>query len=413
MAILDQLTSQQAIDLEKRYGAHNYHPLPVVLNRGEGVFVWDVEGKKYYDFLSAYSAVNQGHCHPKIVEALKDQAGLLTLTSRAFHNDILGQYEKYVTELFGYDKILPMNTGVEGGETALKLCRKWAYKVKGIQQNKAKILFAENNFWGRTLAAVSSSSDPSAFNDYGPYLPGFEIIKYNDLKALEIALEDPNVAGFMVEPIQGEAGVMVPDEGYLRKAYELCKSKNVLFIADEVQTGISRTGKLYCCQHEGVKPDILILGKALSGGVFPVSAALADDEIMMTIKPGEHGSTFGGNPLGCRVAMAALKVAVDENLAANAEKLGNIFRTELSSFASKNNLLKSVRGKGLLNAILINDTEDSSTAWDICLKLRDNGLLAKPTHGNIIRFAPPLVITEEQIMDCISIIKNTINDFEI
>ena len=413
MAILDQLTSQQAIDLEKRYGAHNYHPLPVVLNRGEGVFVWDVEGKKYYDFLSAYSAVNQGHCHPKIVEALKDQAGLLTLTSRAFHNDILGQYEKYVTELFGYDKILPMNTGVEGGETALKLCRKWAYKVKGIQQNKAKILFAENNFWGRTLAAVSSSSDPSAFNDYGPYLPGFEIIKYNDLKALEIALEDPNVAGFMVEPIQGEAGVMVPDEGYLKKAYELCKSKNVLFIADEVQTGISRTGKLYCCQHEGVKPDILILGKALSGGVFPVSAALADDEIMMTIKPGEHGSTFGGNPLAMRVAMAALKVAVDENLAANAEKLGSLFRKELSSFASKNNLLKSVRGKGLLNAILINDTEDSSTAWDICLKLRDNGLLAKPTHGNIIRFAPPLVITEEQIMDCISIIKNTINEFEI
>jgi len=413
MAILDQLTSQQAIDLEKRYGAHNYHPLPVVLNRGEGVFVWDVEGKKYYDFLSAYSAVNQGHCHPKIVEALKDQAGLLTLTSRAFHNDILGQYEKYVTELFGYDKILPMNTGVEGGETALKLCRKWAYKVKGIQQNKAKILFAENNFWGRTLAAVSSSSDPSAFNDYGPYLPGFEIIKYNDLKALEIALEDPNVAGFMVEPIQGEAGVMVPDEGYLKKAYELCKSKNVLFIADEVQTGISRTGKLYCCQHEGVKPDILILGKALSGGVFPVSAALADDEIMMTIKPGEHGSTFGGNPLGCRVAMAALKVAVDENLAANAEKLGSLFRKELSSFASKNNLLKSVRGKGLLNAILINDTEDSSTAWDICLKLRDNGLLAKPTHGNIIRFAPPLVITEEQIMDCVAIIKKTINEFEI
>ena len=411
MAILDQLTSQQAIDLEKRYGAHNYHPLPVVLNRGEGVFVWDVEGKKYYDFLSAYSAVNQGHCHPKIVEALKDQAGLLTLTSRAFHNDILGQYEKYVTELFGYDKILPMNTGVEGGETALKLCRKWAYKVKGIQQNKAKILFAENNFWGRTLAAVSSSSDPSAFNDYGPYLPGFEIIKYNDLKALEIALEDPNVAGFMVEPIQGEAGVMVPDEGYLKKAYELCKSKNVLFIADEVQTGISRTGKLYCCQHEGVKPDILILGKALSGGVFPVSAALADDEIMMTIKPGEHGSTFGGNPLGCRVAMAALKVAVDENLAANAEKLGSLFRKELSSFASKNNLLKSVRGKGLLNAILINDTEDSSTAWDICLKLRDNGLLAKPTHGNIIRFAPPLVMTEKQLMECIAIIKKTISEF--
>ena len=363
------LSSAEAMALENKYGAHNYHPLPVVLNKGKGVYVWDVEGKKYYDFLSAYSAVNQGHCHPKIIDALKQQADLLTLTSRAFHNDVLGQYEKYVTELFGYDKILPMNTGVEGGETALKLCRKWAYKVKGIEQNKAKILFAENNFWGRTLAAVSSSTDPSAFNDYGPYLPGFEIVKYNDLKALEKALEDPNVAGFMVEPIQGEAGVMVPDEGYLKKAYELCKSKNVLFIADEVQTGISRTGKLYCCQHEGVKPDILILGKALSGGVFPVSAALADDEIMMTIKPGEHGSTFGGNPLGCRVAMAALKVAVDEDLAANAEKLGIIFRSELSTFASENNLLKSVRGKGLLNALLINDTEDSSTAWDICLNL--------------------------------------------
>ncbi|RZP15076.1 MAG: ornithine--oxo-acid transaminase [Flavobacteriales bacterium] len=412
MAILDQLTSQQAIDLEKRYGAHNYHPLPVVLERGEGVFLWDVEGKKYYDFLSAYSAVNQGHCHPKIIHALKNQADLLTLTSRAFHNNVLGKYEKYITELFGYDKILPVNTGVEGGETALKLCRKWAYKVKGIKKNKAKILFAENNFWGRTLAAVSSSTDPSAFNDYGPYLPGFEIIKYNDLKALEKALEDPNVAGYMVEPIQGEAGVLVPDDGYLRKAYDLCKSKNVLFIADEVQTGISRTGKLYCCQHEGVKPDILILGKALSGGVFPVSAALANNEIMMTIKPGEHGSTFGGNPLGCSIAMAALKVAVDEKLADNAEKLGIIFRKELSDFALENNLVKSVRGKGLLNAILINDTEESKTAWNICLKLRDNGLLAKPTHGNIIRFAPPLIITEKQLLDCISIIKKTINEFD-
>ena len=412
MAILDQLTSQQAIDLEKRYGAHNYHPLPVVLERGEGVFLWDVEGKKYYDFLSAYSAVNQGHCHPKIINALKNQADLLTLTSRAFHNNVLGKYEKYITELFGYDKILPMNTGVEGGETALKLCRKWAYKVKGIKKNKAKILFAENNFWGRTLAAVSSSTDPSAFNDYGPYLPGFEIVKYNDLNALEKALEDPNIAGYMVEPIQGEAGVLVPDDGYLRKAYDLCKSKNVLFIADEVQTGISRTGKLYCCQHEGVKPDILILGKALSGGVFPVSAALANDEIMMTIKPGEHGSTFGGNPLGCSIAMAALKVAVDENLADNAEKLGIIFRKELSDFALENNLVKSVRGKGLLNAILINDTEESKTAWNICLKLRDNGLLAKPTHGNIIRFAPPLIITEKQLLDCISIIKKTINEFD-
>jgi ornithine--oxo-acid transaminase len=412
MAILDQLTSQQAIDLETRYGAHNYHPLPVVLERGEGVFLWDVEEKKYYDFLSAYSAVNQGHCHPKIINALKNQADLLTLTSRAFHNNVLGKYEKYITELFGYDKILPMNTGVEGGETALKLCRKWAYKVKGIKKNKAKILFAENNFWGRTLAAVSSSTDPSAFNDYGPYLPGFEIVKYNNLNALEKALEDPNIAGYMVEPIQGEAGVLVPDDGYLRKAYDLCKSKNVLFIADEVQTGISRTGKLYCCQHEGVKPDILILGKALSGGVFPVSAALANDEIMMTIKPGEHGSTFGGNPLGCSIAMAALKVAVDENLADNAEKLGIIFRKELSDFALENNLVKSVRGKGLLNAILINDTEESKTAWNICLKLRDNGLLAKPTHGNIIRFAPPLIITEKQLLECISIIKKTINEFE-
>jgi ornithine--oxo-acid transaminase len=412
MAVLDKLTSQEAIELENKYGAHNYHPLPVVLNRGEGVHVWDVEGKKYYDFLSAYSAVNQGHCHPKIVDALINQAKKLTLTSRAFHNDTLGRYEKYITNLFGYDKVLPMNTGVEGGETALKLCRKWAYKVKGIPENKAKILFAENNFWGRTLAAVSSSTDPSAYEDYGPYLPGFEIVKYNDLSALEKALEDSNVAGFMVEPIQGEAGVMVPDDGYLKKAYELCKSKNVLFIADEVQTGVSRTGKLFCCQHENIKPDILILGKALSGGVFPVSAALADDEIMMTIKPGEHGSTFGGNPIACEVAMAALKVAVDEKLDENAEKLGKIFRAELTEFCKTNNLVNSVRGKGLLNAILINDSEESSTAWDICMKLRDNGLLAKPTHGNIIRFAPPLVITEEQLMDCIAIIKSTISEFK-
>ena len=412
MAVLNKLTSHEAIELENKHGAHNYHPLPVVLSKGEGVHVWDVEGKKYYDFLSAYSAVNQGHCHPKIIDAMIAQAKVLTLTSRAFHNDVLGEYEKYVTNLFGYDKILPMNTGVEGGETALKLCRKWAYKVKGVPENKAKILFAENNFWGRTLAAVSSSTDPSAFNDYGPYIPGFEIVKYNDLDALEKALQDPNVAGFMVEPIQGEAGVVVPDEGYLKKAYELCKSKNVLFIADEVQTGISRTGKLFCCQHEGVKPDILILGKALSGGVFPVSAALADDEVMLTIKPGEHGSTFGGNPIACKVAMAALKVAVDENLSENAEKLGIIFREELTAFANENSLVKSVRGKGLLNAVLINDTEDSSTAWDICMKLRDNGLLAKPTQGNIIRFAPPLVITEAQLMDCISIIKNTISEFQ-
>jgi ornithine--oxo-acid transaminase len=412
MSITEKTLSQQAIDQENKYGAHNYHPLPVVLNKGEGVFVWDVEGKKYYDFLSAYSAVNQGHCHPKIVEALKQQASLLTLTSRAFHNDVLGTYEKYVTTLFGYDKILPMNTGVEGGETALKLCRKWAYKVKGIKPNKAKILFAENNFWGRTLAAVSSSTDPSAFNDYGPYLPGFEIVKYNDLQDLERALEDPNVAGFMVEPIQGEAGVMVPDEGYLKKAYNLCKSKNVLFIADEVQTGISRTGKLYCCQHEGIKPDILILGKALSGGVFPVSAALADDEIMMTIKPGEHGSTFGGNPLGCKVAMAALEVAVEENLADNAHRLGTIFRAELNKYKQTSTICNGVRGKGLLNAILINDDEQSDTAWNICMRLRDNGLLAKPTHGNIIRFAPPLVITQAQLYECISIITETLKEFE-
>lgn len=413
MSAIEKTISQKSIDLEYKYGAHNYHPLPVVLNRGEGVYVWDVEGKKYYDFLSSYSAVNQGHCHPKIVAALVEQASLLTLTSRAFHNDVLGAYEKYVTTLFGYDKILPMNTGVEGGETALKLCRKWAYKVKGIAPNKAKILFAENNFWGRTLAAVSSSTDPSAFNDYGPYLPGFEIVKYNDLKALEKALEDPNVAGFMVEPIQGEAGVMVPDEGYLKKAYDLCKSKNVLFIADEVQTGISRTGKLYCCQHEGVKPDILILGKALSGGVFPVSAALADDEIMMTIKPGEHGSTFGGNPLGCRVAMAALEVAVDEKLADNAAYLGNIFRAELNKYIETSTICSAVRGKGLLNAIIINDDEESDIAWNICMKLRDNGLLAKPTHGNIIRFAPPLVMTKEQLLDCVSIITATLKEFEV
>jgi len=412
MEVLDITTSQQAIDLEHKHGAHNYHPLPVVLHRGEGVYVWDVEGKKYYDFLSAYSAVNQGHCHPRIINALKQQADLLTLTSRAFHNDVLGQYEKYITELFGYDKILPMNTGVEGGETALKLCRKWAYKVKGIPENQAIILFAKNNFWGRTLAAVSSSTDPSAYDDYGPYLPGFQIIDYNDISALEKALENPNVAGFMVEPIQGEAGVVVPDEGYLKKAYDICKSKNVLFIADEVQTGISRTGKLFCCQHENVKPDILILGKALSGGVFPVSAALADDEVMMTIAPGEHGSTFGGNPLACKVALAALQVAVEEDLAGNAEYLGNVFREKMNEYIAQSNIVTLVRGKGLLNAIVINDTEDSSTAWDICMALKENGLLAKPTHGNIIRFAPPLVITEEKLLDCVNIITKTLKDFE-
>ncbi|MEM6516090.1 MAG: ornithine--oxo-acid transaminase [Bacteroidota bacterium] len=412
MAVLDQLTSQEAIDLENKYGAHNYHPLPVVLSKGDGVYVWDVEGKKYYDFLSAYSAVNQGHCHPKIIEALKSQADILTLTSRAFHNDVLGKYEKYITQLFGYDKVLPMNTGVEGGETAIKLCRKWAYKVKGIPQNEAVILFAKNNFWGRTLAAVSSSTDPSAYDDYGPYLPGFQIIDYDDIDALKNALKNPNVAGFMVEPIQGEAGVMVPKDGYLKEAFDLCRSKNVLFIADEVQTGISRTGALICCQHEEVKPDILILGKALSGGVFPVSAVLANDEIMLTIKPGEHGSTFGGNPLACRVAMAALEVAVNENLSENAEQLGKLFRSEMNKYIKTSNIVKLVRGKGLLNAIVIDDDEESDTAWNICLALRDNGLLAKPTHGNIIRFAPPLVMTEDELLDCVQIITKTLKQFE-
>ncbi|MCG8330568.1 MAG: ornithine--oxo-acid transaminase [Chitinophagales bacterium] len=406
------LSTQALIDMEAQYGAHNYHPIPVVLNRGEGVFVWDVEGKKYYDFLSAYSAVNQGHCHPRIVNALKEQASQLTLTSRAFHNDILGPYEKFITEFFGYDKVLPMNTGVEGGETAVKLCRKWAYEVKGVPTNQAKIVFVTGNFWGRTLAAISASTDPSSTRGFGPYMPGYELIPYNDIQALEEALEDPNVAGFMVEPIQGEAGVVVPDEGYLRKAAELCRKKNVLFIADEVQTGIARTGKLLACDHEGFKPDILILGKALSGGVFPVSAVLARDEIMLTIKPGEHGSTFGGNPLACAVAMAALKVVKDEKLAENAERLGQIFRQRMQeNLVDKTSLVTLVRGKGLLNAIVIDDEEDSKTAWNICLKLAENGLLAKPTHGNIIRFAPPLVMTEEQLHECCDIIEKTIIEF--
>lgn len=410
--ITKKLSSADMMELENKYGAHNYHPLEVVLSRGEGVYVWDIEDKKYFDFLSAYSAVNQGHCHPKIIKALTEQAQKLTLTSRAFYNDVLGHYEQYITELFGYDKVLPMNTGVEGGETALKLCRKWAYKVKGVETNKAKILFAKNNFWGRTLAAVSSSTDPTAYNEYGPYMPGFELIEYNDLAALEKALEDPNVAGFMVEPIQGEAGVVVPDEGYLKKAYDLCKSKNVLFIADEVQTGICRTGKLYCCQHDGFKPDILILGKALSGGVFPVSCALADDEIMMTIQPGEHGSTFGGNPLACQVAIAALEVAKEEKLSENAEKLGKIFRERMNQLGKKTSLVKLVRGKGLLNAVVIDDTPESSTALNLCIQLAENGLLAKPTHGNIIRFAPPLVITEAQLDSCCTIIEQTFLNFK-
>ena len=404
-------TSQQAIDQEEQYGAHNYHPLPVVLNRGEGVHLWDVEGRRYYDFLSAYSAVNQGHCHPKIIRALTEQAQVLTLTSRAFYNNVLGAYERYITQLFGYDRVLPMNTGVEGGETAVKLCRKWAYTVKGIPDNQAKIIFAEGNFWGRTLGAISSSTDPSSRQGFGPYMPGYEIIPYNDLAALEKALEDPHVAGFMVEPIQGEAGVMVPDEGYIRSAYELCQQKNVLFMADEVQTGIARTGKLYACQHEGVRPNVLILGKALSGGVLPVSAVLADDEVMLSIKPGEHGSTFGGNPLACRVAMAALEVVQEEQLAERAQTLGERFRQRMQQLADQHELVTLVRGKGLLNAIVINDTEDSDTAWNICLQLKENGLLAKPTHGNIIRFAPPLVITEAQLDECCDIIETTLQNF--
>lgn len=405
-------TSAEAIELENRYGAHNYHPLEVVLSRGLGVKVWDVEGKEYYDFLSAYSAVNQGHCHPRILSALQEQASRLTLTSRAFYNDVLGVYEKYITDYFGYDRVLPMNTGVEGGETAIKLCRKWAYEVKGVEQNKAKILFARKNFWGRTLAAISSSTDPESYQNYGPYMPGFELIEYNDIPALEQALQDPNVAGFMVEPIQGEAGVVVPDEGYLKKAYDLCRSKNVLFIADEVQTGLCRTGKLLACDYEGVKPDILILGKALSGGVLPVSAILARDEIMLTVRPGQHGSTYGGNPLACAVAMAALDVLRDEKLAENAFRLGVVFRERMQHLMQKTSLITLVRGKGLLNAIVINDVPTSKTAWNMCVAFMQNGLLAKPTHGNIIRLAPPLVISEEQLHECCDIIEKVAMNFK-
>ena len=402
-------TSEDLIALEDRYGAHNYHPLPVVLAKGDGVFVWDVEGKKYYDFLSAYSAVNQGHCHPKIINALKLQAEKLTLTSRAFYNDSLGEYERYITSLFGYDKVLPMNTGVEGGETANKLARKWGYLKKNIQENKARIIFAKGNFWGRTLAAISSSDDPISYTGFGPYMPGYDLIPYNDLDALENELKDPNVCAFMVEPIQGEAGVIVPNDGYLKGVSDLCKKYNVLFIADEVQTGIGRTGKMLACDHENVKPDILILGKALSGGVFPVSAVLADDHIMMCIKPGEHGSTFGGNPLACKVAKAALDVIIDEELSENANRLGKIFRKELELIES--DMISIVRGKGLLNAIVIKP-KNGKEAWDVCIKMRDNGLLAKPTHGDIIRFAPPLVITEDQLIECINIIKTTLLSFD-
>ncbi len=405
------LSSTELMQLEDRYGAHNYHPLPVVLAKGEGVYVWDTEGKKYFDFLSAYSAVNQGHCHPRIIKALEEQARTLTLTSRAFYNDMLGRYEQYMHEYFGYDKLLPVNTGVEAVETAIKLCRKWAYKVKGVENDKAKIIFVEENFHGRTLGVISASTDPDNTTEFGPYLPGYEIIPYNDLQALESALDDPNVAGFIVEPIQGEAGVVVPDDDYLKKAFDLCKKYNALFIADEVQTGIARTGKLLCCDHADIRPDIVILGKALSGGVFPVSAALADDEIMLCIKPGEHGSTYGGNPLACAVAMEALEVIRDENLADNALKMGEIFTTRMEHLIQKTNLVTKVRGKGLLNAIVINDTPDSKTAWNICLRLRDNGLLAKPTHGNIIRFAPPLTMTEDELHQCCDIIERTILEF--
>ena len=425
MTVLDKLTSEEAIALENNYGAHNYHPLPVVLSRGEGVYVWDAEGKKYYDFLSAYSAVNQGHCHPKIIDAMVQQAKTLTLTSRAFYNDMLGKYEKFATELFGFDKLLPMNTGAEAVETALKLARKWAYEVKGIDENNAEIIVCENNFHGRTTTIISFSNDPVARKNFGPYTKGFIKIEYDNLQSLQEALEsNQNIAAFLVEPIQGEAGVYVPSEGYLAAAKKMCAAHNVLFIADEVQTGIARTGRLLAtcgncsCEEKNcsgtpeVKADILILGKALSGGAYPVSAVLANNHIMDVIQPGNHGSTFGGNPIAAAVAMAALEVVADEKLAINADALGIIFREELAAFANENDLVKSVRGKGLLNAVLINDTEESSTAWDICMKLKDNGLLAKPTHGNIIRFAPPLVMNKEQLMDCISIIKKTITEFK-
>jgi ornithine--oxo-acid transaminase len=402
------MTPQDYIEREGKYGAHNYHPLPVVLERGEGVFMWDVEGKRYYDFLSAYSAVNQGHCHPKIVNAMCEQAKKLTLTSRAFYNNILGEFEEFITKYFGYDKILPMNSGAEADETAIKLCRKWAYKVKGIADDQAKIIVCNGNFHGRTVTIVSMSNDPDSYGGFGPFTPGFIKIPYDDIKALEEALKDPNIAGFLVEPIQGEAGVYCPAEGYLKKAYDLCKKNNVLFIADEIQTGIARTGKMLACDHEGVRPDILILGKAISGGAFPVSGVLCDDEIMLTIKPGEHGSTYGGNPIACAVAIAALTVVKEEKLAENSERLGKIFRSELEAFHHP--MIELVRGKGLLNAIVIKP-HNGKEAWDVCLALAEKGLLAKPTHGHIIRFAPPLVITEAQIRECIDIIKKTLDQF--
>ena len=399
-------TAQYYFELEEQFGAHNYHPIPVVLNRGKGVYVWDVDDKQYYDFLSGYSAVNQGHCHPKIVQSLIEQAQQLTLTSRAFHSDMLGEYEKFITAYFGYDKVLPMNTGVEAVETGIKLCRKWAYEVKGIAEGKAKIIVCEGNFHGRTLTVISFSSDLSSRKNFGPYTPGFEIIPFNDLKALETALTDKNVAGFLVEPIQGEAGVLVPDDGYLAKAKELCSAANVLFIADEIQTGLARTGKMLACDYENVRPDILLLGKALSGGVLPVSAVLCDDEIMMTIKPGEHGSTYGGNPLACKVAITALQVLKDEKMTENAATMGEILRNELKNLHSK--YIALVRGKGLLNAIVIQH-HNKEAAWDLCLQLKENGLLAKPTHGDKIRFAPPLTITKEQVMECVEIISDSLS----
>lgn len=405
------ISTQEAIGLENKYGAHNYHPLPVVLAKGKGVYVWDPEGKQYFDFLSAYSAVNQGHCHPDIIGALKQQAETLTLTSRAFYNNVLGEFEEFITEYFGFEKVLPMNTGAEAVETALKICRKWAYEVKGIPENRAKIIVCNNNFHGRTTTIISFSNDPDASRNFGPYTPGFTKIEYNNTEVLHHALQG-DIAGFLVEPIQGEAGVMVPDAGYLREAYRLCKKNDVLFIADEIQTGIARTGKLLACDHENVRPDILILGKALSGGVYPVSAVLANRDIMDVIRPGQHGSTFGGNPLAAKVAMAALEVVKKENLAENARLLGEIFRKEMTTLKKNCPLIKTIRGRGLLNAIEINDSPDSETAWNLCLRLKENGLLAKPTHGNIIRFAPPLVMTEEQLHACTGIIRETFLNYE-
>ena len=406
---MKKMTEQEYMDREAKYGAHNYHPLPVVLEKGEGIYVWDVNGKRYFDFLSAYSAVNQGHCHPKIVEAMTEQAKKLALTSRAFYNNVLGEWEEYITKYFGYDKVLPMNSGAEADETALKLCRRWGYDVKGIPADQAKIIVCDNNFHGRTITIVTLSNDPSSYAGFGPFTPGFVRIPYDDIPALEEALKDPNVAGFLLEPIQGEAGVYVPHEGYLKKAYDLCKAHNVLFMADEVQTGIARTGKMLACDHEGVRPDILILGKAISGGLMPVSCVLADDEIMLTIKPGEHGSTYGGNPIAAKVSMAALQVIKDEKLEENAERLGKIFRERME--AIKSDMVEIVRGKGLLNAVVITP-KNGKTAWDVCLKLRDKGLLAKPTHQHIIRFAPPLVINKMELMEAIGIIENTIAEFE-